>query len=186
MRPVLPRGLYVGLPVASCPATLFSSQVQQQTLDVAVMLHRVAPLAHYYMTFEDDLETCSHALAAIQYAISKVGHQHHVGGRAPTPPLSQFCHHAHLFAVLCCGTQADQRFPNWLSIRVSFGMMGVILRSTDALVLSDYLIEHVKRRPPDHLMIEWFCGETEQSGAYKAGRQHVTFRWVGWVFVCAA
>jgi hypothetical protein len=75
-----------------------------------------------------------------------------------------------------CTWQADQRFPNWLSIRVSFGMMGVIFPSTDALVLSDYLIEHVKRRPPDHLMIEWFCGETEQSAEYKRGRQHVTFR----------
>jgi hypothetical protein len=46
--------------------------VQQQTLDVAMLLRRTAPLAQYFMTFEDDLESCDNAIAAIQYAINKV------------------------------------------------------------------------------------------------------------------
>jgi hypothetical protein len=82
--------------------------------------------------------------------------------------------------------QATAWYPDWIEIRVSFGMMGAIFHSTDALLLADYLIEHVTRRPPDHLMIEWYCGETEQSKAAIGNRKHMTFRCDAMMLVCLA
>ena len=81
-----------------------------------------------------------------------------------------------------CGQANKWYNDNWIEIRVSFGMMGSIFHSNDALVLAEYLIEHFQRRPPDHLMIEWYCAETEQSKSYVGSRVHLTFRWVGLVF----
>jgi hypothetical protein len=67
--------------------------------------------------------------------------------------------------------------PNWNAIRVSFGLNGAIVRMADVPALEAYYREHVARRPPDHLTVEWFAGERDQSAAVKAGRPHMAFRY---------
>lgn len=67
--------------------------------------------------------------------------------------------------------------PDWNAIRVSFGLNGAIIRMADVPVLAAYYTEHVARRPPDHLTVEWFAGERPQSAIAKRGRPHVAFRY---------
>mmetsp|Transcript_35408 Transcript_35408/g.59675 ORF Transcript_35408/g.59675 Transcript_35408/m.59675 type:complete len:456 (-) Transcript_35408:522-1889(-) len=51
--------------------------------------------------------------------------------------------------------KANHVKPNWLGIRVSYGMNGIVMRSADLLLLSKYLREHTARLPPDLLWQEW-------------------------------
>lgn len=73
--------------------------------------------------------------------------------------------------------RASTYYPDWLAVRASFGMNGIFLKYDDLVPFADYLIEHQSRRPPDHLVVEWFAGEKEQSQAYKGTRPHLGFRW---------
>ena len=65
----------------------------------------------------------------------------------------------------------------WNALRVSYGLNGGILRGEDVSVFAGYLSEHLARRPPDHLWVEWFAGERPQSQAHKRGRPHIAFRY---------
>ena len=49
--------------------------------------------------------------------------------------------------------------PHWLALRVSYGFNGVIVPMPDLPSLTDHLAAHFSRRPPDHLLFEWFSGE---------------------------
>lgn len=66
--------------------------------------------------------------------------------------------------------------PDWNAIRVSLGLNGALVRMLDVPVLTAYFQEHLARRPPDHLIVEWFAGETPQSSAQKRGRDHMAFK----------
>ena len=107
---------------------------------------------------EDDFRLCPHFFRTLQFLQERAA-------QVSVPPLQE--EHALTFA------QVD---PEWLSIRLSYGFVGVVMRTSDALVFANYLKKHFERRPPDHLLVEWFAGETEESRAHKQGRKHFAFR----------
>lgn len=74
-------------------------------------------------------------------------------------------------------TKADLFTPGWLAIRTSFGMNGILMHDEDLHTFANYMEQHQHRRPPDHLVVEWYAGETPQSNAYKRNRPNVGFRY---------
>ena len=66
---------------------------------------------------------------------------------------------------------------DWLALRVSYGFNGVVVRGgADLRSLRRHLESHPWRRPPDHLLFEWFSGERPDTKAYAAGRSYRVFR----------
>eukprot|EP00948_MAST-09A_sp_MAST-9A-sp1_P003180 g3180.t1 len=60
--------------------------------------------------------------------------------------------------------KADTYDQNWLAIRTSFGMNGIFLHCRDVIRFSDYLHKEYTRRPPDHLVVEWYKQESDRPG----------------------
>lgn len=73
--------------------------------------------------------------------------------------------------------RAQAEVGEWNAARWAFGLAGATIRAYDVPVFRDYLQQHLARRPPDHLFVEWFAGEKPQSAEMKAGRTHVAFRY---------
>lgn len=73
--------------------------------------------------------------------------------------------------------KANRVFPNWILIRTCFGLNGATIHDEDMPFLASYYREHQARRPPDHMLVEWFAGEREQSKAYVGDRKHIAFRY---------
>lgn len=66
---------------------------------------------------------------------------------------------------------------DWIAIRVSYGLAGVLLRGKDLSALAAHVASRRWARPPDHLLVEWFAGETASSNAYRGQRRNMAFRY---------
>ena len=77
----------------------------------------------------------------------------------------------------------DERFhpsrrrydPNWVALRVSYGFNGIIVPQKDVPNLREHIAKGYGRRPPDHLIFEWFSGEVPETAAYVRGRESTIY-----------
>eukprot|EP00656_Telonema_subtile_P012746 TRINITY_DN16437_c0_g1_i1.p1 TRINITY_DN16437_c0_g1~~TRINITY_DN16437_c0_g1_i1.p1 ORF type:complete len:309 (+),score=38.76 TRINITY_DN16437_c0_g1_i1:112-1038(+) len=69
---------------------------------------------------------------------------------------------------------------NWSVLRVSYGMNGLVFKAADVSVYGEYLHTRFSKRPPDHIVVEWFASETIPATQHFKGRKNAAFRYQLW------
>jgi len=82
-----------------------------------------------------------------------------------------------LAAVRYLLAKSTAAYPEWLGVRFSYGMNGVVVRVRDAPPFARYLASHVSRLPADLLWREWTEGRREDVRRTTAGRGVVVYRY---------
>mmetsp|Transcript_8566 Transcript_8566/g.10865 ORF Transcript_8566/g.10865 Transcript_8566/m.10865 type:complete len:245 (+) Transcript_8566:1-735(+) len=88
----------------------------------------------------------------------------------------QLCPHA-LLVVNYIISRATLIHNDFMAIRTSFGLNGIIIHSKDGNNLANYLLKHHEARPPDHLIVAWYAGEEPATEKYKGKRPHLGYRY---------
>lgn len=160
-------------------------KVRKQTRDVAALV-----LALQHRSYERLAPSASAASSSL------IAGTRSTGQLAVPPPLAaarrdtpfpadvflfseddmHLCPHG-LDALKYMTDKAAAYMPDWFSIRCSFGLNGALFPGPDVSAFADYLIKHQARRPPDHLLVEWFAGETAESSSYRGSRRHMAFKY---------
>jgi hypothetical protein len=123
-------------------------------------------------------------VALLSHVLGEVGRREGTElGAAAIPELYMFmeddfrlCPHALLFLQYAV-EKAFRQDAEWQMLRVSYGLNGALMRGRDLAAFRAYLDEHHTRRPPDHLMVEWYAQETTQAREALKGRPHFTARY---------
>jgi hypothetical protein len=117
--------------------------VRRQTLDVASLLDAVAGRSRYFLFYEDDFHFCDGAMLHLVNLIERSNFYY--GG-----------------------------VDHWSAIRCSYGLAGIVMQNggggtprsaippsnNDVAALRDYFLLHSRRRPPDHLAVEFYAKES--------------------------
>ncbi len=129
--------------------------------------------ASHVLLMEDDFRLCPHGLLALAHLTAKVAS---MPGVAPMP-AAQATVHWDTQGVQAPPAVQTQHGAPWLLLRVCYGLNGAVLHTRDVPALAAYLASRLQARPPDHLLVEWFAGETQASAAYAGRRGHFTYRY---------
>ena len=68
-------------------------------------------------------------------------------------------------------------YPEWLGLRTSYGLNGVVVRSEDLPGFRDYLLRHQARLPPDLLWTEWVEGTRADVRERTNARKLIVYRY---------
>lgn len=127
----------------------------------------------YVLLMEDDFTLCPHGLRSLHYMIDKVCQCVRCIPCLNVLIISYFC------------AKSTSYFPNWIGLRVSYGLNGVVIKSSDLPDLIQFyesvIREHTQRgkklEPPDHLIYR-YLHTMQQDNRQKIGaRQLVAYRY---------
>eukprot|EP01012_Entosiphon_sulcatum_P007751 TRINITY_DN14037_c0_g1_i1.p1 TRINITY_DN14037_c0_g1~~TRINITY_DN14037_c0_g1_i1.p1 ORF type:complete len:338 (-),score=16.18 TRINITY_DN14037_c0_g1_i1:18-1031(-) len=148
-----------------------SSNVMRQSLHLRQAISGARGLAKFLLLSEDDFVSCQPPVfPGSQRANPRLEPQR----RLATGGLG---------AVRYTIERALKEWPTFIGIRLAYGLTGVVLRDNDAQEFALYLGEHLYRRPPDHLLTEWWAGEVEPAKRYVGDRPIVAFRWTSFTHI---